>query len=382
MSGRKIQTRLENLESTHTKQATIRRFRRDDEDEAIGLLLSKLSPQERSEVYQLRKTRWHWQYYENPANPETEPILWVAEEETKEDEKTKSRIVGLVCPLAVKVRTPLGLTLGSWCNDWIVHSDYRGKGLGWQLEDAWVKTFPIALGRGWSKRAYEVSVKLGLITVSGFLRCWIVLSRFGFASLLWRVRHFERLKRLLLLPVGLTLSKKRQLGVELGVSSSLLGDEEGIWIRVASCYGFAVERDQAYLEWRYSKNPMQEFKYIRATSNGKLLGLAIVRLSSDRPPIGVICDLVLDPNDIQVGVGLLEKAIEFFSSKGACAVTLDLPPALEPVIRAIKRPIMIEEAKILVGDNDGKYGDLGIYDAKSWYLSRSDSDIDFSPSAL
>ena len=144
----------------------IRRLEPGDQQEAIRLLVSKLPRQVRDQACAERLVRWRWQYYENPNNPEQEPILWVADME--------DAMAGMVCPLAIRVRTPTGLVRGSWCNNWIVRSGYRGLGIGKLLEQAWIGTFPIALGRGWSERAYIVSVRVGLVTVSGFLACWFV----------------------------------------------------------------------------------------------------------------------------------------------------------------------------------------------------------------
>ncbi len=388
--------------SHQEQEIMIRRLRREDLDSAISLLLSKLPSGSDAKLKAERARRWRWQFYENPANPEPEPILWVAEsvreeittcaphKDLTECKEEVRPIIGLVCPLAVRLRTPKGMTMASWCNDWIVDESYRGKGVGWRLEEAWVKTFPVALGRGWSERAYKVSVKLGLVTVGGFFRVWIVLSRAGFAYLLLRSRYYRRLKQLLRLPPKLVCQLKKPIPrnqiqnnrYAIEVTESLPLDAGILWNRVAPAYRFAVERDQQYLTWRYSQNPFQHFQFVGIRSSKGLEGLAIVRLSSDKPPIGVVCDLIADPNDRVLIQEILNNCLSLFREKGACAATIDVPPALFGAIKSLPNPKIAEEIQILVGDNEKAFTELGIYDSASWYLSRSDSDIDFSLSAL
>lgn len=353
--------------------ATIRRFRPEDRDAAVDLLLSKVDPATRPAVREQRLARWRWQYDENPANPEGVPILWVAE--------AAGEVVGLVCPLAAKLRTPAGLVGASWCNDWIVDRSQRGTGLGWALEEAWVKTFPVALGRGWSERAYAVSVKLGLVTVSGFGRAWVVVSRPAFASLLLRTRQYRRLRGLLLLPPKLRL-RARRAAVAMDVLPDLPPDAGALWDRVAPKYGFSVERTQEHLEWRYSRQPTQRYKFIKAAASGATVGLAVVRVSADRPAVGVICDLLADPGDHALVLSLLDRAVTELKAAGACAVVADYPPALAYAFEGLGRPALLEEVKILVSDNLKAHEQAGIYDSRSWYLSKSDSDIDFSDSLM
>jgi hypothetical protein len=357
------------------ESATIRRFERRDEDAAIRLLLSKVPPDQRDQAFAERQTRWRWQYYANPSNPEREPILWVAE--------SAGSIAGLVCPLAARLRTPSGLVAASWCNDWIVDRGQRGTGLGWALEDAWVKSFPVALGRGWSDRAYAVSVKLGLVTVSGFSRYWIVLSRLKFARLLASARQYRSLARLARTPPSLRFGRPaRSASIGLDTDADLPEGAGDLWTRVSRAYAFAVERDLAHLRWRYQGHPTHKYWFIKATEAGDLKGLAVARVTADSPRLGVICDLLADPADRGLVSTLLEETLGLLKSMGACAVVADIPPRLTGAFSHVGKPALREDLKILVSDNQKVHGDQGIFDAEAWYLSKSDSDIDFSDSLI
>jgi GNAT superfamily N-acetyltransferase len=352
----------------------IRRLEKRDEEAALRLLVSKVPAAQRDRAAAERQARWRWQYYENPSNPESTPILWVAD--------SAGTIAGLVCPLAVRLRTPKGLAGASWCNDWIVDPAFRGTGLGWTLEEAWVKTFPIALGRGWSERAYEVSVKLGLVTVSGFWRYWIVLSRVGFARLLLAAKHHRRLARLAQTAPAIGLSQRPVPGYSIEISSELPAGIDSLWQQVSSGYAFAVERDLKHMKWRYQRHPAQQYQFVTAVAGKDLAGLVVVRLSEDHPRVGVLCDVLVDPSNKNLTTYLVEGALRLLKHSGACAAVVDLPPRLAAAFAAIRRPIIKEDLKILVSDNVKAYGELGIFDASAWYLSKSDSDIDFSGSVL
>ena len=356
------------------QRATIRRFEQRDEEAAVRLLLSKVPAEQRDKAFAERLRRWRWQYFENPSNPESNPILWVAD--------SAGTIAGLVCPLAVRLRTPGGLVGASWCNDWIVDQASRGTGLGWMLEEIWVKTFPVALGKGWSERAYEVSVKLGLVTVSGFWRYWIVLSRIGFARLLLAAGHHRALARLARTPPAIGLGHKPVSGPSIEASTQLPGGLDALWQRVSKAYGFAVERDLKHMKWRYERHPTQKYWFIKASTSTDLVGLVVVRITDDSPPLGVICDVLADPSDRALVTCMLEQALGLLKQEGACAAVADLPPRLAGAFSAIRRPILREDLKILVSDNAQTYGDIGIFDASAWYLSKSDSDIDFSARIL
>jgi hypothetical protein len=351
-------------------EVSIRRFRRSDEADALRLLVSKIAPEERDNVLEERQARWKWQYYENPSNPEAEPILWVAE--------AAGAMVGLVCPLAVRLRTPGGLVGASWCNDWIVAKTHRGTGLGWRLEEAWVKTFPVALGRGWSERAYAVSVKLGMVTVGGFHRVWIVLSRLGFARLLAASGQYRRLWQAARIMPRFGLAAKGGGELASSMSEGVPEDAGRLWSAVSGRYAFSVERDPKHLSWRYARHPRHKYRFVEARVRGRLAGLAVVRLTADSPPVGVICDLIADPADGPVFTSLVDASLDLLGSMGACAVVADFPPALAGSFAALRRPALKSEIKILVTDNNKAYAPQGILDASSWYLSMGDSDLDFS----
>jgi len=351
------------------KEIKIRQYYKSDESQTLDLILSKLPAREAGAALPARQKRWRWQYHDNPNYPEGEPVLWVA--------VMDEVVVGMACPLAVRLRTPKGIVMGSWCNDWIVSRQTRGTGLGRTLEEKWQHTFPVALGRDWSDRAYAVSVTLGFATVTGFWTVWFVLSRVAFARHLYGLKQYRNLGRLLSLPPRLALGGKKGLAGKTSVGGVLPAGAGDLWAQVAEAYPFAVDRRPAHMKWRYESHPAFKYEFVSLEDGGKLAGLAVVRLTDDRPPVGVVPDLIVDPERPELAKSLFVAAVEHLKSKGACAVRMDIPPRLaEPVLSA-PYACLKWDLKMLVSTDDPDLAGMGINEARNWYLTRGDSDADF-----
>ncbi len=351
------------------KEIKIRQYYKSDESQTLDLILSKLPAREAGAQLPARQKRWHWQYHDNPNYPEGEPVLWVA--------VMDEAVVGMVCPLAVKVRTPKGIIMGSWCNDWIVSRETRGTGLGRTLEEKWQHTFPVALGRGWSDRAYAVSVTLGFATVTGFHTGWFVLSRLAFARRLYDLKQYRNLGRLLSLPPRLALGGKKGLSGRVSVGEALPVRSGDLWAEVAGAYQFAVERHPAHLKWRYEAHPAFKYEFVSLTEDGRLRGLAVVRLTDDSPAVGVVSELIVEPGRPDLVKSLFIAAVEHLKSRGACAVRADIPPALAGPVFSTPYACLQWDLKMLVSSDDPDLVGMGINEAANWYLTCGDSDADF-----
>ena len=109
----------------------------------------------------------------------------------------------------------------------------------------------------------------------------------------------------------------------------------------------------------------------------QLVALAVVRVTLDSPPLGVVGDLIVEPDDHPVVSRLFGATIDALRSQGACAALVDIPPRLVDPLLKSGVPHIRQKMSILVGTEQDQLRGAGIYDARSWYLSRSDSDLDF-----
>jgi GNAT superfamily N-acetyltransferase len=348
-------------------EVEVRRFERGDEARAINLLLTKVPPAEREAARAGRVARWQWQYYANPNNPDGNPLIWVAQ--------VGGDFGGMVATVPVKVRTPKGPMLGMWGVDFIVDGRMRGKGLGRKLLEAWLKTSGIAFVRGWSPVSFRVATGVGFEVVWGFTASTIPVSRFGLARQ-W-LRQGKKKDLLDLAKVFALPNARRRKGVPGSITDEMPPGTGRLCQEVLADYTFAVERDEAYLKWRYMKHPTQKYDFICAGSPAEPTGLVFAHLTDDDPPLGVISDLMVHPGDHDSVLALVGEAMAVLASKGAYAVLADLPPALASTVGAKYRCSIKRNLGMIVCSRDKDLSKAGIFTPGAWYLSRSDADEDY-----
>ncbi len=357
-----------------TVEPRITRFQRSDEADAIRMLLDKLPPSEREGAYAGRLARWQWQYYDNPNKPGGEPLIWVA--------RVADAFGGMVATIPVKVRTPKGSVPGMWGVDFIVSSKMRGMGIGKALLSEWLKTPGIAFVMGWSPVSFKVAKGVGFEVVRGFTTADILLSRIGYAVA--SVKHKQRsdLNRLArvfwrLNPPARGRSKHGRAGHPVSIETALPDGSGELWQRVSESYGFGVERDQTYLKWRFEAHPTYAYRFVCLGDPRDFKGLAVCRLTDDKPPLGVIADLIVDPVREDLVSTLVDGTVAFLKSHGAYAARMDLPPCLaDPILARYKCSLRKDRGMIVcTGDSDLKSD--SILKPETWYISRSDADEDY-----
>ena len=348
-------------------EVEVRRFERDDEAGAIDLLLTKLSPVEREAARASRVARWRWQYYENPNSPGGKPLIWIA--------RAGGDFGGMVATVPVKVRTPKGHILGMWGVDFIVDASMRGRGVGRKLLEAWLETPGIAFVRGWSPVSFRVATGVGFRVVWGFRALTIPLSRLALARQL--LRRGKKKALLDLAKVFVMPNRGRSKGLAVSVSDDMPPGTDRLCQEVLGDYAFAVERDRAYLEWRYIKHPTQKYQFIFIGSPDEPVGLIFVHLTEDDPPLGVISDVIVHPGDRDKVAGLVGEAMAVLASRGAYAVLVDLPPALAATVGGSYRCSIRRNLGMIVCSPDEDLHEGGIFTPDAWYLSRSDADEDY-----
>jgi GNAT superfamily N-acetyltransferase len=346
----------------------IRRYERTDEAEAIRLLVEKLPPAERDGAFDRRLLRWKWQYYENPSNPEGEPLIWVAQ--------VGDEFGGMVCTIPVKVRTPIGPVLGMWGVDFVVDPRMRSMGIGKKLLEAWIRTPGIAFVRGWSPVSFRVATGVGFELIWGFPSAKIVLSRFRYGAAL--LKESKRRELVNLAKVCLLSNRLSRSGSDsISVGDEIPAGTDNLWAEVSKRYPFAVERDMKYLKWRFTGHPTHRYQFISLHEGGELAGLGIVRLTEGDPPVGVVSDLIVSPGRRELLLDLAAESLRFLKSQGACAALVDLSPAIAPLILDEYRCSVRQEFGMIIRTDDERLKEAGIFKIESWFQGRSDADEDY-----
>jgi GNAT superfamily N-acetyltransferase len=347
----------------------IGKFDRGEESQAVELLIQRVPPDERPAVYERRIRRWRWQYYENPNNPGGEPSIWVA--------RMGSKVTGLAGTVPVRLITPRGKVQALWALDLVVDPSMRGRGIGKRMMTEVVNAAPVALGIGWSPAGLRVDLSVGLRLVHGFTGGNLVVSPFRFEAWCLRNKHYRYMLRLGrdLLRLGRWTSRS---GTEpVTVSTDFPPGTARLWERVSAAYDFAVDRDAAYLEWRYKSHPTYSYRIVYTGTAEDPRALAVYRLTDDHPPAGVLLDLIVDPRRQEEVTGFVNAVAGALRSDGAYAAGIDLPPALAPTVR--RGPVLtaFRPLSILVKPNDPAMEKAGIESPEAWYISYSDSDQDY-----
>jgi GNAT superfamily N-acetyltransferase len=333
------------------------------------MLLGKLPASERESHYAGRLARWRWQYYANPGNPDGEPLIWVAE--------VDGEFGGMVATIPVRVRTPKGPVLGMWGVDFIVSGKMRGLGIGKKLLIEWIRTPGIAFVMGWSPVSFKVAQGVGFDVMWGFTTADILLSRVTYTAEQVRHRQRARLRKLARVLPRLNPRHTGHRGKQTRVEPTLPDGTGDLWEKVREAYPFAVERDQAYLKWRFEDHPTHEYRYVCVGEPGSPSAVGICRLTDAKPPLGVVADLLADPADGKMVSDLVDGVIGFLKSQGAYAARMDLPPALAHRILARYRCTLTDDRGIIVRTETPDLKGAGILAAPNWYISRSDADEDY-----
>ena len=349
----------------------ITRFERSDEADAIRMLLGKLPASEREKAYEPRLARWRWQYYDNPNNPGGDPLIWVA--------RVGDSFGGMVATIPVRVKTPKGSVLGMWGVDFIVSSKTRGMGIGKALLTEWTKTPGIAFVMGWSPVSFRVAKGVGFEVMWGFTTADIVLSSVGYAVASVKKKQRSDLNRLA--KIFWRSNPRTRGGSRRGPAYSIekvLPEAAGdLWKNVSERYRFAVERDQTYMRWRFADHPLYQYRFVCLGEPGELKGLGICRLTDDKPPLGIVADLIVDPAREDLVSSLIDTTVAFLKSRGAYAARMDLPPSLAGKILPRYRCSLRKDRGMIVRTEGSDFGTVDILKAENWYISRSDADEDY-----
>lgn len=286
--------------------------------------------------------RWQWAFVDNPFKDEGSPSVYVA----VDGRRVVGHVAAIEVPLWINGRHS---SLG-WSVDSYVLPEYRGCGLGSRLQVINRADHPFFASLAMTSTNKHIKIKkLGAkegpaatlcirsLSLSAQIRALQhrLRSRFLVCTVLAMGGLMERVGR----AYG-WLKGPRFYSATVRVKgpspAEFEGEEDALWDRTASRYGFAVERHSRYLNWRYRDQPWAQHKCIRAyKGNNELVGLAVFRHAVEcSPSVGVVTELFDEHGDAGVLAALLKKAEESLEKMGAAQVQVAVS---EPVAYALIR---------------------------------------------
>lgn len=249
-----------------------------------------------------------WQFLKNPI-PERFVNIAVDEEESK------TAAIYAISPVNFKLEDKV--FVGSQSLDTMTDKDYRGRGLF------------IKLANDVYRKAEEGNVKLVYgfpngNSIHGFQKrlAWEVLDPVPFLIKPLRSKYFtNRISFLRFLPnIPLSFSRfKKSNEFNLEFKNEFPIEVDTVWNSFSKNISVSVNRNKAYLDWRYLSKPNEDYKIIHCyTHSGDYLGYVVYAVKVKHGgKIGYLMELVYDLNNEKAGALLLRKAIAEMKKQNA-----------------------------------------------------------------
>ncbi len=264
--------------------------------------------------------RWEWEFERNPYWPAAGLPIWIAVD------AASGKIVGQSCALVEPLLVNGREHRIAWGVDFHVLPDYRGQGIGSQLQAANNRSHPIFMSLSMAGSAARIKSRLGLKPlppvpvyekiinhapasvqntlqdrfpgIPQWMAGWIAPSIATLLSARDRRRDRKRLR-----PVATAPEKVSRFGPE----------SDALWASISGRYRALVRRDADFLNWKFAEQPHMKHESFMAWRGNKPCGHLILRRA--RPPernTGVLVDLFCDPDDQETIHILVAQAVTHF----------------------------------------------------------------------
>jgi hypothetical protein len=188
--------------------------------------------------------------------------------------------------------------------DVMVAPERQRRGMGEVLFTTWDRNVGASLGLGLSDASYRLFQKLHWPDL-GPIPCFVKpLSRRAFRNPRWPM-PINRLVSALTWPLVMIIARARPLRAEVRLVQRFDDSFTLLWERLAPKFDFAVRRDAAYLNWKYTNAPHVRYAIAALVREGTTAGYAIYRhLFEPRGRVTLLVDLFADPDD-EAGIATL-----------------------------------------------------------------------------
>jgi hypothetical protein len=293
-----------------------RRFEENDLDSLLGLLRSTFNGYP-------EMNHWTWKYVKNPHGY---PIIWVAED--------NGGIIGSYILNPVKLRIGQALVMGAQSVDAAVDNAYRGGGIFKKLassaisqaakdEVSLIYAFP-------NKISFRGQVRIGYRSMFIIPKMFKIFKVSSLLEGKVRLSGTYLQKTLNTIDAFLTINEKK---ISDKSNCSLIVREirefdsrfEVFWKEICKANNnVLVERDPAYLNWRYMNYPEKHYTTYVCEKNREVVGYIVVnveknalveRTATNQLSIGKIIDLQTLPNITQAAYLLVSASCAHFENE-------------------------------------------------------------------
>lgn len=316
------------------------------------------------------RSRWLWQYRDNPATPPEGPEIWVA--------RDGATLLGQYASMPVRLWWGGREVRASWGMDVFVREQARGRGVGAALFTAWSDNVDVALGLGLTPSSYGLFKKLRYTDVGPVPFFRKILDPRAVAS-----RRLGAALGTLAAPflgLGLRLWAPERRGAAEGIETravSVFDDAyDRLWEKARASYAMCVRRDAAYLRWKYLSAPHRRYEIREARRGGELVGYAVSRHEEYRGlRLGWILDVFADAADRGAKQALIASILDSFRAAGvARAQAFSMNAALAGDLVALGFLPGASPMQFCVRSRSEDNGALR--DVDRWHVVFGDSDMD------
>jgi GNAT superfamily N-acetyltransferase len=233
--------------------------------------------------------RWDWQYRNNPHRPADGPLIWLARE--------GQTVIGQYATMPVKLSVQGQEIDAAWGMDVMVAPERQRQGLGEVLFRTWDRNVGASLGLGLSDSSYRLFQKMRWPDL-GPVPCFVKpLTRRALRRPGWSVAA-NKLLSAVTLPWVRLVARTRPLQGEVRTITGFDDSFTRLWDRVAPEFAFAVRRDAAYLNWKYTQAPHVRYNIAALERDGDVAGYIVYRhLQEARGRVTIVVDWLTAPGD-------------------------------------------------------------------------------------
>lgn len=196
------------------------------------------------------------------------------------------RIAGCLGYVPVEVNLGRGVVRGAWTANWVVDPDWQRIGLGVLLMRELTRQFDITLAVGLSRDSRALLPRMGWNDFGELTRYICVLDPQN-ARALTETGRLEW-------PTGALLKGPPQ-GATVKPVNRFSDDATILWDKTWGASAAGTRRSAEFLNWRYTRHPVFNYRLFEARRNGQLSGLAVYRVEQVRnmqARVGRIVELV------------------------------------------------------------------------------------------
>lgn len=304
-------------------------------------------------VFDKAVRRFKWQYQDNPKNTTKGPVILVLEDNDK--------IIGMIGAFAQSLKIGDNIYPAFWVGDYMVHPEFRG----------------IRYGLNLAKQMFTQPGLLLGFPAESTINLWLRIGAKQFCQLSEysrKIHYFERIRDLIVF--------NHDKGIQITEIKSFDHRFDQLWEKASKDYKAIQVRDSRFLNWRFFACPHVSYRVFAAAKSNEVLGFIVVRDQyCYKKHEGIIVDIFAGRTDSIVTTALLRAGINALTYKGCKFIKMTVSSHDKFLIHILlnnsfKTHEITEHATFSNNINSNLNNTL--LESSNWFLTKADSDQDFS----